>query len=205
MQRVRPTDRHPPSHRRTSSGAALDDLKFIRETMERSQAFTALPGRGGVLIGATALIASIVASRQTQDAAWIMVWIIEAMVAACIALISLAKKAHNSGLSLSRGPGRRFLLSMGPAIFAGFLLTASLHGAGHFDSIPGMWLLLYGAAIIAAGTFSVPAVPTMGACFMALGMVATFGPEVWFNECMALGFGGLHIGFGILIARRYGG
>jgi hypothetical protein len=205
MQRARPQDRHPPQHKRSSPGAALDDLKFIRETMERSQAFTALPGWGGVAIGITAVVAAWIASVQTEDSAWIMAWIVEAMVAASIAVISLTKKAHRSGLSLSRGPGRRFLLGMGPAMFAGFLLTISLHGAGHFDAIPGMWLLLYGAAVIAAGTFSVPAVPIMGACFMALGMVASFGPEVWFNECMVCGFGGLHIGFGFLIARRYGG
>ncbi len=205
MQRVRPLDRHPPTHKRTSPGAALDDLKFIRETMERSQAFTALPGRGGVLIGVTAFVAAWVASRQTQDATWIMVWMTEALVAASIGLISLARKANRSGLSLSRGPGRRFLLGMGPALLTGLMLTISLHSAGNFDVIPGMWLLLYGAAIIAAGTFSVPAVPLMGACFMALGMVATLGPEAWYNECMALGFGGLHLGFGLLIARRYGG
>lgn len=173
--------------------------------MEKSQAFTALPGRGGIAIGLTAVVAAWVASQQTEDAAWIMVWMIEALLAGSIALFSLAQKARRSGLSLARGPGRRFLLGMGPAVLTGVLMTVSLHGAGQFDLIPGAWLLLYGAAIIAAGTFSVPAVPLMGACFMVLGTVATLGPEAWFNECMALGFGGLHIGFGWLIARKYGG
>jgi len=71
--------------------------------------------------------------------------------------------------------------------------------------MPGIWLLLYGSSVVTSGAFSVKVVPIMGMCFMALGAVALFTPFEWANWFMAAGFGVLHIAFGIVIARRYGG
>jgi hypothetical protein len=45
----------------------------------------------------------------------------------------------------------------------------------------------------------------MGLAFLAVGTVALFGPATWGDWCLAAGFGGLHIAFGTVIARRYGG
>jgi hypothetical protein len=90
-------------------------------------------------------------------------------------------------------------------MLCGALLTAVFYRMGTMEAAPGMWLLLYGAGIVTGGTFSVKIVPVMGVCFMATGAVALFSPSSWGDAFMAFGFGGLHILFGIIIARRYGG
>jgi len=71
--------------------------------------------------------------------------------------------------------------------------------------LPGVWLLLYGTAIVTGGAFSVRAVPIMGLCLMALGGFALFAPGSLGNIFMAAGFGLVHIAFGFWIALRYGG
>ncbi|MCA9321173.1 MAG: hypothetical protein KDB53_10580, partial [Planctomycetes bacterium] len=171
----------------------------------RSSSFTAVPGRGGMLMGLTALGAAMVASRQHTDLAWMGVWMVEAVVAFVLGAFLLRRKARRAGVSLLSGPGRRFLLGLGPPVMAGALLTPAVFRLGQLELLPGMWLLVYGAGVVTAGAFSVRIVPLMGLCFMALGTAACFSPPAWFNEFMALGFGGLHIFFGFLIARRHGG
>jgi hypothetical protein len=184
---------------------AMEDLRFIRETMERAGSFTAVPGWGGVAIGVTALVAALAASRQPSPGGWLAVWLGAAAVAAMIAASTLALKAHRARVSLRTGPGRKFVLSFLPPVGAAMALTAALYTHGAVDLLPGLWLLSYGAAIVTAGTFSVRAVPLMGSGFMLLGALALATPIGWADAWLAVGFGGLHIGFGLLIARRHGG
>jgi hypothetical protein len=201
---------HPPPLRPTAEPSSLHhhavaDLRFIRQTMERAGSFTAVPGWGGVGVGATALGAAWLASRQTSDAAWLVLWLCEAVLAAIIGSIATVQKARAGGLSLLRGAGRKFLFGLGPPILAGGVLTLALFRSGATHALPGTWLLMYGVGTVSAGTFSVRVIPVMGLCFMLLGMATLLAPPAWGNACMALGFGALHVVFGILIARRYGG
>jgi hypothetical protein len=130
---------------------------------------------------------------------------VEATAAIIIASWTTYTKARESGASLFSGPGRRFVYSFAPPIFVGALLTLFLVRAGLTGTIAGMWLLLYGTAVVTGGAFSIRIVPLMGLCFMVLGAVALFSPADWNNALLAAGFGGLHLIFGGVIARKYGG
>jgi hypothetical protein len=185
---------------------ARDNLRFIRETMERASSFTAVPGWGGVAMGITAAGAAVVASRQQAgSAAWLFTWFAEASVAFAIAAWSMTSKARHANVPLLAGPGRKFALSFAPPMFTGALLTVILFHAGFIGAIPGVWLLLYGTGVLTGGAFSIRIVPLMGLCFMVLGAVALFCPATWGNALLGAGFGGLHIIFGAVIARNYGG
>lgn len=181
------------------------DLLFIRDTMERSASFTAIPGWGQVILGATALAAAWLAARQSNSAAWLKVWLSEAFLAALIAFLSMRWKANRRGLPLFTGPGRKVALGLFPPLIAGALLTFLLQRAGLESALAPTWLLLYGAGIITGGAYSVSIVPVMGLCFMAIGALAVVSPAAWANYFLAASFGGLHILFGFLIARRHGG
>jgi len=184
---------------------AADHLRYIRETIENAAEFTAVPGWGGVAMGITALAAAFLASRQTSSMAWLTVWLVEVFVAVSIATPAAATKARRGNSSLLFGPGRKFLLSFAPPILVGGLLTLALVRTGHFAALPGVWLLLYGTAIVTGGAFSVRVVPVMGLCLMSLGSVALFLPPALGNAFMGIGFGVAHIGFGFWIARHHGG
>jgi len=184
---------------------ARDNLRFIRETMERASSFTAVPGWGGVAMGITALGAAVVASRQQRPEGWLITWIAEAVVAVAIASWSTFAKARAANVPILAGPGRKFALSFAPPIFVGAILTVVLWRGGMIGAIPGAWLLLYGTAVVVAGAFSIRVVPLMGLCFMVLGTVALFCPASWGAAFLAAGFGGLQIVFGAVIARSYGG
>jgi hypothetical protein len=185
---------------------AAADLRFIREAMARATAFTAVPGWGGVLMGASAVAASAIAGADATTLRWVLVWIADAVVACAIATVAIVLKARRSGEPLSaRGPALRFALAFAPPLTAGIVLTAVFAEAGLIVRLPACWLLLYGTAVATGGAFSVRIVPVMGLCFMAFGAAAFLAPAAWGNAMMAAGFGGLHMIFGLVIARRYGG
>ncbi|MEO8294335.1 MAG: hypothetical protein ABI613_02390 [Gemmatimonadota bacterium] len=200
-----PAYRLPPEDPPALSDRAIDNLQFIRDTMERAGAFTAVPGWGGVLIGLSAMGAGLVASHQPYFGRWMQVWFFEAAIALVIATWTTRRKAASAGVPLLSGPGRRFALNFVPAIAVGGILTLALHRAGMTGLIPGIWLLLYGTGVVAAGAFSIPIVPAQGLSFMLLGTVALFSPPSWRDPLMVLGFGAMHVVFGFIIARRYGG
>ncbi|HOL71643.1 MAG TPA: hypothetical protein PLA43_15105 [Bryobacteraceae bacterium] len=183
----------------------MDNLRYIRETMERATAFTAVSGWGLVIVGCTAVMAAFLAARIQNPDAWLVLWLLEALVSLAIAGGATYRKARASTLPLFSMPGKRFAFSFTPPMLVGALLTAVLFRAGLYSAFPGTWMLLYGTGIVTGGAFSVKVVPVMGTCFMAVGAAALFLPASWGNVLMGASFGGLHIVFGTIIARRYGG
>jgi hypothetical protein len=183
----------------------MDNLAFIRDTMEAAGAFTAVSGWGMVAVGLIATIAAVIASAQHSQLQSIYVWLAAAVLAPVVMLWAIVRKARKAHVPLLSGPGRKFVLSFSPPMLVGALLTIVLFRAGLVATIPGMWLLLYGTAVVAGGAFSVKLVPLMGFCFMLAGTLALFTPQSWNDWIMAAAFGGLHIGFGIPVAWRHGG
>jgi hypothetical protein len=184
---------------------AMDNLRFIRETMEAAATFTAVSGWGTVLIGLTALIAAGIAAATQSTVRWVFIWMCEAVISVGISVYTMSLKARAAGLPLWSEPARKIVFSFGPPMLVGALLTLVCFEHALLGLLPGVWMLLYGVGVVAAGTFSVRIVPVMGLAFMVVGTVALFAPASWTTACMAAGFGGLHLFFGTLIARRHGG
>lgn len=184
---------------------ALDNLRFIRETMERAGSFTAVPGWGGVAMGFIALAAALLAHSQPDLRSMLVVWAGFCALALAIGLVAMWRKARRGDPPQLAGPARKFALVFSPPVLAGALLTLALWRRDMLAPIPGVWLLLYGTGVVAGGAFSVRPVPVMGACFMLAGTLALLAPTAWGNWLLAAGFGGFHILFGLIIARRYGG
>jgi hypothetical protein len=198
---ARPRPIPPPSlHLR-----ALDHLRFIRETMEGAAVFTAVSGLGQILVGFKAIVAAYVASQQATPSRWLTVWLIEGFIGFAATAASVVWKAKHRDLELFSRPGKRFALGLFPPLIAGAILTPALFAAGNFAILPSLWLLVYGAGVVSGGAFSVRIVPVMGVAFMILGAATFLAPATWGDLFMALGFGAVHVIFGVLIAWRHGG
>lgn len=184
---------------------AIADLRFIRQTMEGASTFTAFSGWGLALIGAITVAAGGWASRRAGRESWLAAWLALAAVSVGIAASTTWWKARRLRQPLLASPARRFALGLAPPLAAGAVATMALARAGHFDLLPGMWLLLYGAGVVTGGAFSVRIVPAMGFAFMGLGATALLGPLPWSDWLLVAGFGGLHLVFGAIIGVRHGG
>jgi len=183
----------------------MDDLRYIRATMEGAASFTALSGWGGAIIGMTAFPAAYLAAQAATHKGWMRIWLVEAVIGVLIGVGMTVRKARRARQPLFGRPGRMFALTFATPLAAGAILTIPLYYGGMTAMLPGAWLLLYGTAFATAGAFSVSAVPVMGLSFMVVGTAALAAPAAWGDALMAAGFGALHIIFGAVIARKHGG
>jgi hypothetical protein len=195
----------PESQPRSISNRAAEDLTYIRYAIERSAAFTAVPGAGGVFTGLIGLIAAVVGARQQSGERWLTTWLVAAFIGLIVELTSMTWKARRAGIALTGKNARRFALGTAAPLVAGGAITYALWVMGDFSVMAPAWLLLYGVGVLTGGMFSVPAVRALGACFMAAGIAASLTLPDWSNVWLGIGFGGLHVGFGAYIARYHGG
>jgi len=205
MASARPLQTRPSGEPPALHARAMDNLEFIRETMERAGAFTAVSGWGMVAVGVSAIGAAALAASRATPVEWLVVWLAEALLSVAISGWAITRKARRARMALLSGPGRKFATSFAPPILVGAVLTAVLYQTPMIAVLPGLWLMLYGTGVITGGAFSVPIVPVMGVCFLLAGIFAVLLPVAWSDVLLALCFGGLHIAFGIPIARRHGG
>ncbi len=185
-------------------GVAADNLRLIRATMEKATAFTGISGKGYVLAGLSAIAAAWIAAQQTLPLLWLAVWLLEAAFACSVTLLLSAGKARAQGKSLWSGSGRKLLFAFLPTMAVGAVVTLAFYLQGNTLLLPGLWLILYGAGVMTAGAHSIRPVPLMGFLFIMLGSAQLLVPATA-NLTLALGFGGLHLAFGILIWRQHGG
>lgn len=195
----------PISESSTLHARAMADLRFIRETMASASAFSAFSGWGLILIGGVATACGLVAARQPTHLRWLVAWVAAAGVSAVIGALSTARKTRTALEPLIPGPARKFALSLALASLEGAGEEGARDDGGRVDLLPGTWLLLYGAGLVAAGAWSVRVVPIIGTAFMVLGAVGLLLPLSWSNWLLIAGFGGLHIAFGVIVGRKHGG
>lgn len=198
---IRPPEDSPPV---ALHDRAMDNLQFIRDTMARSAAFTAISGWGVILMGGIAVFAAVL-TDAADPLQWTLAWLAAAVLAFSVSTLATFYKSRQVGEPLLTGPGRKFVMGMLPALIVGGVLTIAFLRTEQIGLLPGIWLLLYGTAVIGGGAFSVRTVPAMGICFLVLGSAAVVVPGLDPSLWMALGFGGLHLVFGAMIARRHGG
>lgn len=183
---------------------ALGTLAYIRKSIDSSGSM-AVPGMAGIVMGAIGVVATIAASVPRGVSHWLEIWLIAAAVALVLGGATMARQAAESGHARYLGPVRKFLLCLCPALFAGAVLTTVLWRSNATQLIPGLWLLLYGCAVLAASTVTIARtmrlISIMGMLFMLLGLLAFVSAPRVHTLILGLGFGGLHSIFGVLIGR----
>jgi hypothetical protein len=198
---------------------AASNLQFIREAMERSGAFTGISGVATIGMGCIAILGAWVASWRLMHEWWLWTWFATATLGCLAGVAGMAIKARRTGTPVWAGPGKRFMFSFAPPIAAGIVMTDTLFLTAQDASMPVLWMLLYGAAIITGGAFTVRIVPLFGACFMLAGAALhstryypalvmsapVLGTMTVTDVALAAVFGTLHILFGIRVYIRYGG
>jgi len=184
---------------------ALGTLKYIRASIDAAGTI-AVPGSAGIAMGTAGVAATFLVWIPLLSAYWMAIWIVAAVGAAAVGSMRMARQAARGELTLTRGPTRKFILTLCPALLAGAVLTFVLTQVGESRLIPGIWLLLYGCAVLSATMMSAPStsrlIGTMGALFVLLGILAFELPERWHNLILGLGFGALHLIFGVLIGHQ---
>ncbi len=159
----------------------------------------------GFMMGVIGVVASIIASLPRWAHLWLQIWLVAAAVALVVGGAMMAREAAQSGHARYLGPVRKFLLCLCPALLAGAALTFVLWRSAATNIIPGVWLLLYGCAVLSASTVTIARtmrlICCMGALFMVFGVLAFAAPGQFHTLILGMGFGGLHTIFGILIGQ----
>ena len=159
----------------------------------------------GIVMGIIGGLAAIVVSLPRCAPHWLGIWLFAAAAALVFGSALVVRQIGRRGHTRYLGPARKFVFCLCPALLGGAVLTLALWEAGAASVIPGMWLLLYGCAVLSASTVTIAGITRlvciMGAMFVALGAITFALPATMHTAMLGLGFGFLHIVFGVLIGR----
>ena len=179
---------------------AAATLRYIRASMDAAGTL-AVPGSAGVAMGTVGLFAAALASTPPLRPHWLAVWLTAAVSASGVGGVIMARQSSRQGSTLLGAPARKLVLCLAPGLFAGAVMTVVEQRSGELHMIPGTWLLMYGCALISTSASTTRIVGVLGALFAMLGLLAFTLPESLQTVVLALGFGALHIVFGLLIGR----
>ncbi len=181
---------------------ALGTLAYIRASIESSGAIV-VPGMAAIVMGVIGLTAAGITARWGSR--WLETWILAGMAAFLLGGAIVARQATGRGAVRYLGPLKKFLLCLCPQLFAAAVLTFVLWRAGMARFLPGMWLLLYGCAVLSASTVMSARITrlagAMGSLFVAIGALTFALPQSLQAHMLGLGFGVLHLVYGLLIRR----
>lgn len=199
----------------------IRDIADIRSMMERSSKFLSLSGWAGIMAGIYALSGAYFAYAflgfnpdeivfSTIKSGSLSYSLINVILLALIILILATgtavffsyKKAEKTGEKLWNATSRRLLINMAVPLVAGGLLILILIANGLIGLVAPFTLLFYGLALYNAGKFTYEVVKVLGLIEIGLGLLSSYfvgyGLLFW-----ALGFGVVHIVYGIYIHYRF--
>ena len=160
----------------------------------------------GIVMGTIGALTAIAVSLPRWASHWLGIWLVAAVIALLLGGAMVARQVAHRGHSRYWGPARKFLLCLCPALLAGAVMTLVLWNAALTAAIPGMWLLLYGCAVLSASSVTSAGIAKlicgMGALFVVLGATTFLLPANTHTLMLGVGFGGLHIVFGVRIGNQ---
>lgn len=190
----------PPAKTVALDSHAAATLRYIRASMDAAGTL-AVPGSAGVAMGTIGLFAAALASTPPLRPHWLTVWLTAAVTASGVGGIIMLRQSSRQGSTLLGAPARKLVLCLAPGLFAGAVMTVVEYRSGALHAIPGTWLLMYGCALISTSASTTRIVGVLGALFVLLALLAFTLPESLQTPVLAIGFGALHVVFGLLIGR----
>lgn len=195
----------------------IRDIAQIRTIMERSSKFLSLAGWAGIMAGLYALAGAYIAYEvldfnpdrliysQPQSAGLrkvIALAVIILLLAIGTAIFLSHNKAKKRGEKLWNAIVKRLVINMAVPLVVGGLLILILIAKGLIGFIAPFTLLFYGLALYNAGRFTYEIVKSLGLIQIGLGLLSAYYIEYGLI-CWALGFGAVHILYGVYMHYRY--
>ena len=203
----------------------LDAIKDIRSMMERSSRFLSLSGLAGIVVGLIAIAGVIVAYQflgmQFNEPGYytliinvdgslnhtvyqfLLTELILLLVVALVVAITLSmRKASAKALPIWDATAKRLVINMAVPLVAGAIFCCILLFHGHVALILPTTILFYGLAIFNASKYTLHDIRSLGVMEILLGLIAAFYVE-YALLFWALGFGVLHIAYGLYIYFKY--
>jgi predicted lysophospholipase L1 biosynthesis ABC-type transport system permease subunit len=201
---------------------AQENLRMIRELMERSTKYSTFSGLSGVLVGLIAIagcaVQAFVLPRYWPEhpvRGFLINWILVVALALLVDFVLTKRRAPLVGKHIRSRLGKQMILAAAPGLGIGVLTTIVLI-PWLMDFVYPAWMLCYGAAVCAVGIFSQREVRRLGWSFLVTGAVTLLllrftdlWPYIWERSYLGLGmtalsFGGFHIIYGLVMWRRGG-
>jgi hypothetical protein len=198
--------------RQREAREAEENLRVIRDLMERSTKHSTFSGLSGVLAGAASIVGCLMTRALEQEnlrptefqTSFLLLWSAVIVFAVGADYLLTKRRAAQVGKYVMSRLGTQMILGSAPGLGTGALLTLFFLRQGLLPFIYPFWMLCYGIAVCAVGQFSQREVSHLGAAFLWAGAMTLFLPPSCSLWMMAVSFGGFHIVYGIRMARKDG-